>query len=111
MPTYVLQGRYSTPGVKGLVTKPQNREVAVRNLIEAAGGRMLHFYFTTGDSDFLVILHSPDTETAVTTSMVAAASGAVTDITTVQAWSAPEFSALAERAGNVVDAYQTPMQS
>ena len=108
MPTYILRGRYSTPGIKGLITKPQNREAAVRTLIESAGGRMLHYYLTTGDCDFLVIMHSPDTETAVTAAMVASASGAVTDLTTVQAWSAPEFSSLTERAGSIVGSYQPP---
>lgn len=108
MPTFIMQGRYSTPGVKGLVTKPQNREAAVRNLVDAAGGRLLHFYLTTGEHDFLLIVHAPDTETAVTAAMVASASGAVTDMKTVQAWSAPEFSALAERAGLITESYQAP---
>ena len=111
MPTFILRGRYSTPGIKGMVTKPQNRETAVRTLVEAAGGRMLHYYLTTGDKDFLVILHAPDTESAVTAAMVASASGAVTDLTTVQAWSAPEFSTLTERAGGIVSSYQPPNQS
>jgi hypothetical protein len=37
-----------------LLAAPEDREPVVRKLIEA-GGKMVNFYFTTGDHDFLLI--------------------------------------------------------
>jgi GYD domain-containing protein len=37
----------------------------VRKLIEAAGGKFINFYFTTGDSDFLLISEANDAESII----------------------------------------------
>ena len=51
----VTRGCFTESYAKGLVSAPEDREPAVRKLIEGAGGKLVNFYFTTGDSDFMLI--------------------------------------------------------
>jgi uncharacterized protein with GYD domain len=51
----VTRGRVTHDYLKGLISAPEDREPAVRKVIEKAGGKVLNFYFTTGESDFLLI--------------------------------------------------------
>ena len=51
----VTRGRFTHEYAKRLLSKPEDREPAVRKLIEEAGGKIIRFYFTTGETDFLLI--------------------------------------------------------
>ncbi len=48
MSIFIMQGRYTTQAMKGLIAKPEDREAAVRGLIEKACGKLLGFYITLG---------------------------------------------------------------
>ena len=37
----------------------------MRKLVEGAGGRLVNFYFTTGDADFLLITETNEAESAI----------------------------------------------
>jgi GYD domain len=58
----------------------------VRKLIEAVGGKCINFYFTTGDSDFLLISEANDAESIIGALVAAAAAGTISDVTTARAW-------------------------
>ena len=58
----VTHGRFTHDYAKGLVAAPEDREPAVRKLIEGAGGKLVSFYFTTGASDFMLISEADDAE-------------------------------------------------
>jgi uncharacterized protein with GYD domain len=58
----VTRGRLTQNYAKSFLAAPENREPAVRKLIEAAGGKLINFYFTPGDSDFLLISEANDAE-------------------------------------------------
>ena len=40
---------------KALVAAPEDREPAVKKLLESVGAKLINLYFTTGDSDFLLV--------------------------------------------------------
>jgi hypothetical protein len=61
------RGRFTHEYAKGLVGAPEDREPAVRKLIEGAGGKLVSFYFTTGDSDFMLISEAKEAELRVPT--------------------------------------------
>ncbi len=108
MATFIVQGRFSTDAIKGLVAKPEDRREAVEKLIAACGGRLKDYYLTTGENDFLIIVEADDGEAAVVAGMVTAASGAVSHVTTTRAWTTGEFKKMAERAGEVMGTYKPP---
>ncbi len=56
----------------------------------------------------MLIIEADDGEAAVVAAMVAAASGAVTNMTTTRAWTSQEFKRMAERAGEAAGAYKPP---
>lgn len=77
MPYYMFQGRYSTAALKSMVDKPQDREAAGRQLIEAAGGKLHQFYFSFGGDDVVAIIEMPDDTAAAACSLALGASGAL----------------------------------
>ncbi len=108
MATFIVQGRFSADAIKGLIAKPEDRREAAEKLCTACGGKLKDYYVTTGANDFLLIIEADDGEAAVIASMVAAASGAVTNMTTTRAWTSQEFKRMAERAGEAAGAYTPP---
>jgi uncharacterized protein with GYD domain len=76
--------------------------------MEAGGAKLINFYFTTGDTDFLAVVEANDGESVIAPMLAAAAAGAITDITTSRAWTGKEFKAVAEKASKVAKAYRAP---
>ena len=62
MARLITRGRFTHDYVKGLLAAPEDREPVVRKLIEGAGGKMISFYFTTGESDFLLVSEANEPE-------------------------------------------------
>jgi uncharacterized protein with GYD domain len=107
----VTRGRFTHDYAKGLVGAPEDREPAVRKLIEGAGGKLVSFYFTTGDSDFMLIGEANEAEPMIAALLAAAAAGAISNVTTVRAWTGAEFKAVAEKAHEVAGLYRAPGKS
>ncbi len=54
MPKYLLQGSYTTEGVKGLLRDGgSKRRTAAQQAIESVDGRLEAFYFAFGENDVL----------------------------------------------------------
>jgi uncharacterized protein with GYD domain len=104
----VTRGRLTQNYAKNLLAAPEDREPAVRKLIEAAGGKFINFYFTTGDSDFLLVSEANDAESIIAALMAAAAAGTISDVTTARAWTGAEFKAIADKASKAASAYRGP---
>ena len=76
MSIYILRGRYSSEALKGMIASPEDREAAIAKVVEKAGGRLLSYYLTFGDDDWLVIIDCPNNEVAMTVAIVGAAGAA-----------------------------------
>ncbi len=98
MPLFITYASYSHSGVKGLVNKPSDRSAAVKVLIEKAGGKFVALYNTK----------LADGSDAVAIGMAVAATGALSKIETVRAWTPSEFKGIAEKAARVAGAYTPP---
>jgi uncharacterized protein with GYD domain len=108
MPLFITYASYSHSGVKGLVNKPEDRSGAIKALIEKAGGKLVAFYNTTGSNDVVLVSELADGSDAVAMGMAVAASGALSRIETVRAWTPSEFKGVAEKAARVASAYTPP---
>jgi uncharacterized protein with GYD domain len=80
----------------------------VRKLIEGAGGKVISYYVTTGESDFLLISEANEAEAVIAALMAASAAGTISHVTTVRAWTAAEFKGMAERAAEAAKSYRPP---
>jgi uncharacterized protein with GYD domain len=104
----VTRGRLTHDYAKGLVAAPEDREPAVRKLIEGAGGKVVSFYFTTGDSDFMLISEANEAEPIIAALLATVASGTTSNLTTSRAWTGAEFKAVAEKASKAAGLYRAP---
>ena len=84
MAKYLVQGRYTVEGHKGLLKNGGSlRRQATVKAMESVGGRVEAFYFAFGADDFVIIVDAPDNVSAAAVALDAAASGAVESRMTV----------------------------
>ena len=106
MATFIITGNYTVEAVRGMVANPSDREVATRPLVEASGGKLVSYFATTGDNDFLMICEASDGVDIVPALIAAGASGTVSNLKTVRAYSGPEFKAAQEKASAMVGSFK-----
>ena len=84
MPKYLVQFRYSPEGSKGALQEGgTKRRAAVKKAVESTGGTLECFYYSFGEFDGVFIADVPDTASVAAFSLLANASGAVSNRTTV----------------------------
>ena len=107
----VTRGCFTHKYAKALVSAPEDREPVVRKLIEGAGGKLVNFYFTTGDTDFVVVSEANEGESIIAAMLAAVAEGSISDVKTARAWTGAEFKAIAEKASKAASHYRAPGKS
>jgi uncharacterized protein with GYD domain len=91
MPIFITQGRYSEHALKGMMANPEDRAKAVAELFQRAGGKLLGFYFTFGEYDWISIADMPDHRSDLAVVIAGASNGAVTDVRTTVAVTTETF--------------------
>ena len=83
MTIYLTQGRFTREAISGMIDTPEDRADAVGKLAKASGAKLLGYYLTLGEYDFLVIMESdgPATDTMAAL-LTAASAGGVSDLRT-----------------------------
>ena len=82
MARYLVEFSYTKEAVAALVAKPEDRAVAVGELIGALGGRLIDFYFTFGDYDGVLIAELPDNATTLAVDLASIVPGDVSKLKT-----------------------------
>jgi uncharacterized protein with GYD domain len=90
MPIFISQGRHTQDAIKGMVATPEDRKPALRQLWEQASAKLLAFYMTFGEFDWLVIAEG-EQENVTAALVAAAAGGIITDMKTVTAMTASDM--------------------
>ncbi|WP_157961410.1 GYD domain-containing protein [Microvirga flavescens] len=106
MPLFITQGRFTSEALRGMLANPENREEAVSQLFAKSGGKLLAYYMTFGEYDFLVVSEGPH-EGAAVAAIVAGAGGGVTDLKTTLALSAADMKAAFAKAGTVAASFRS----
>lgn len=84
MGKYMITGRYTAEGTKGLMKDGgTGRRDAATALIEGVGGSVEALYFAYGKDDIVVIVDAPDDESMTAAALTVGASGLVGIRTTV----------------------------
>lgn len=108
MAHYIITGCYTSAGIKGMIAHPSDREAAARAIIEAGGGKLKSFLVTTGDTDFSMIVEAEESERMLASLMVVSASGAVSNLKTVRAYTSAEFTQAQKMSAALMAAYMAP---
>jgi uncharacterized protein with GYD domain len=110
MPIFISQGRYSREAMRGMVNAPEDRTEEVTKLITAAGGRLLSYYLTFGEYDWLLVVEARDEQAVAAAVMAAAAGGGVTDIKTNLALTGAEAKQAFQKAGELAKSFRSAGQ-
>lgn len=106
MPHYLIRASYTPETWATLVKNPQNRREAVRQLIEASGGRLEALYYAFGEDDAFVLVEGPDNVSAAALAIAVSASGAFKSFTTTVLMTAEEAMEAMRKAQGV--GYRSP---
>jgi uncharacterized protein with GYD domain len=106
MAIFITQGNYTRQAVKGMVNAPEDRSGAVAALMESVGAKLLQYYVTTGEYDFLVVSEGDSVTDLVAGLMIAGATGGVTNLRTIQALSPQDAKAAMEKAKSAMAGFQ-----
>src|SRR5215212_3653803 len=90
MPTYITQGRYTREAIKGMTVKPEDRTEALSRHVARAGGRVIGYYLTFGEYDFLTIIEAPGETQMAAVLLAAGSGGGVTGLRTTLAMTSVE---------------------
>jgi len=101
MALLMIQFSYKPETVVKLIKNPEDRSVAVKNLLEKFGGKLLAFYYTYGDYDGIVIADMPDNVSGLAANMVAVAGGGNTKLKTTILITVEEAMAAMKKASGV----------
>lgn len=110
MPTYIVTGNYTLDAIRGMVANPSDRAAAVSGLIDAAGGKMISYYATTGAQDFHIVAEAEDVETVIACVIAAGASGGASNIQTMRAFTSDELMSMQKRAGELASSFKAANQ-
>jgi uncharacterized protein with GYD domain len=77
MPLYMYQASYTSEAWAEQLKNPQNRLEQMRPVVEAAGGKLLAFYYAFGEYDVVAIMELPDNIRASALALSVAGGGAL----------------------------------
>jgi uncharacterized protein with GYD domain len=108
MSIYILRGRYNSDALKGMMASPEDREAAIAKVVEKAGGKLIGYYLTFGEDDWLLIIDCPNNEVALSIAIVAAAGGSIADTKTSVAMTSKQAMAAFKAAGELATSFKNP---
>lgn len=94
---YIILMNLTEQGVKDVKNAPA-RVKATAEALEAAGGKLLHFFVTMGQYDYVAIAKGPSDEVALAQLLGLGAAGNVTT-TTLKAFSLEQFKEVLKALG------------
>jgi len=89
MPNYIELVSWTDQGIKNIKEAPQRMD-AFKKTIEAAGGKLIGFYFTMGKYDIVTIIDAPSDEVLTNIILNTGSKGSVRS-ETLKAYSEQEF--------------------
>ncbi len=82
MPLYLGRFSYTTDAMKALLSQPQDRSAAAREVAESLGGKLLGFWYAFGEFDGVFLMEAPDNASAAALAMAVGAGGALSEVET-----------------------------
>jgi len=107
MPIYITQGRYTRDAIKGMITKPEDRADAVSRILSKSGGRLIGYYVTFGEYDFLCVAEAPSEVQMAAVLLAVGSGGGVTDLRTTVAMTSVEAKGAFAAAGDLAPGFKS----
>jgi uncharacterized protein with GYD domain len=104
---YITQGRYTRDAIKGMIIKPEDRADALSRTLAKVGGRLLGYYVTFGEYDFLTIAEVPNDTQMAAVLLAAGSTGGITDLKTTVAMTSVEAKGAFAAASDLAPGYKS----
>ena len=108
MPIFITQGKYTRESFKKMSANPEDRTATLAGFFEKSGGKLIGWYLTFGEYDFMCISENKDVGDAASALLAVAGKNAVADMNTTVAMTASEAKKAFGRAGKLASAYKPP---
>ena len=82
MPLYLGRFSYTPDAIKALLSQPEDRSAAAREVAESLGGKLLGFWYAFGEFDGVFLMEAPDNASAAALAMAVGAGGALSGVET-----------------------------
>jgi len=82
MPLYLGRFSYTSDAMKALLSQPEDRSAAAREVAESLGGKLLGFWYAFGEFDGVFLMEAPDNASAAALAMAVGAGGALSEVET-----------------------------
>ena len=82
MPLYLGRFSYTPDAIKALLSQPEDRSAAAREVAESLGGKLLGFWYAFGVFDGVFLMEAPDNASAAALAMAVGAGGALSEVET-----------------------------
>jgi uncharacterized protein with GYD domain len=107
---FCMTGQYTPKSLNAIMENPKtNRYEAAKNLIEAAGGKLISMYSTASEGPgVLVIFDVPDPSAAPAISGTVVAAGAIHNVNLIRLWTQDEIAKVRQTATQLRGKYSTP---
>lgn len=76
MPTYIILGKFTQKGIENIKDSPK-RLADARKLTESLGGKLVAFYYTMGEYDFVSVTEGASLENALKALFILGSGGSV----------------------------------
>jgi uncharacterized protein with GYD domain len=106
MPKFVAIFSVSGDALARFIDNPEDRRAPVAKLAEAAGGKLVSYYWMFGQYDGLAIADYPDAASAAAVAFVATSSGAFTHFETHELLETDELVRVLQKAKTMRTAYR-----
>jgi uncharacterized protein with GYD domain len=110
MPTYIAQGKFTRDAVRGMLETPEDRTASVAKLFESLGAKLISWYMTTGEYDWLLIAEPPTHENTMAAAIAATGGGGVESIKTFLVLSGPEAMSVFQKAQGAAQKFKSAGQ-
>ena len=108
MAYYLWRARMSKASIEAMVSNPQSRPGPAQAIIEAAGGKLHHYFFALGDDDIVLLTEFPDNASAAAVSMAVGSTGSVENIRSTALLTMDEAVSAMKTAQEIGGAYKPP---
>jgi uncharacterized protein with GYD domain len=108
MAIFITQGRFTKEGLRGMIATPEDRTEVLNRVLSQVGAKVIGYYLTSGEYDFLIISEGPSWEEVVPSTIVAAAGSGVSDLKTVMALNSSQMKTAFTKAGSIGASYRSP---
>jgi uncharacterized protein with GYD domain len=107
VPIFISRGCYTADAVRGMMAAPEDREPAIAKVFEKLGGKLLCYYVTLGEFDWLLIAEFADEKAAASGMLVAMAGGSVSNVQTTLAMTSKQAMEAFRGASGVAKSFKS----